>query len=254
MARPKTPPGQAINAVGKMPASFEYTPFATGSKINHIRLRPSLLLLAGLSAGHTCPFRFFQNEAARQACNVLLQPPAPFITCQGAAPHTAFNRLTAKVRFESLCKASNPNASPLPLPPPAPADALKDREINTLNSRLSNADSNTSIRTKTFASDDEFQRRSSHFRLSTQKSGSANGSLMSAPLQKLTELLRHQDIHEAPRGDCAMSAKRKNEHQLFPPSPGVYRAHVLAARTMPLARRLCLLRPPPPSACTLPGL
>ena len=48
--------GEAINAVGKMPASSK-TPFATTSKINHIRLEPSLLLSAGLLAGHTVPSR-----------------------------------------------------------------------------------------------------------------------------------------------------------------------------------------------------
>ena len=59
------------------------TPFATTSKINHIRLQPSLLLSAGLLAGHTVPSRLFRNEGLMLA--TLSGKVSRFITCQGGA-------------------------------------------------------------------------------------------------------------------------------------------------------------------------
>ena len=44
-----------------------------------------------------------------------------------------------------------------------------------------------------------------------------------------------------------MDAKTKKRASALSAVTRVYRAHVLAALTMPLARRLCLLLPPPPS-------
>src|SRR4029453_9325211 len=56
MARPKTPPGRPSTQWGRCPPPWK-TPFATTSKIDRIRLLPSLLLSAGLLEGHTAPSR-----------------------------------------------------------------------------------------------------------------------------------------------------------------------------------------------------